>query len=216
MPEGAVALRESTTRFVEPPWHSPLIAEEVIREIPETATISGMFLAPLVLEAKRRGITLPSARDRYVPFNFYPLREHCRLLVETCERLYRDRPLRQGLRKLGRGAPAALVASTLGKVVLGSAEGVDQIVTAMAKAYPLNARPSRVMVLETKSNRAIVRLEDVLYFLDSHHVGAFEGVLNFAGVTGRVLIASRTKTSADLLLEWTNGKPPPSSRGAAR
>lgn len=212
MPEGAVASRESVTRFVEPPWHAPLPVQEEIRAIPEGATISGMFLAPLLLEAKRRGFTLPSARDRYVPFNFYPLAEHCQLLVETCERLYRDRPLRQSLRKLGRGAPAALVASTLGKVVLGSAEGVDQIVAAMAKAYPLNARPSRVTVLESRPGRAVVRLEEIYYFLDSHHVGAFEGVLRFAGVTGGVLIASRGKFSADLLLEWTNVKPPASSR----
>lgn len=212
MPEGTIAPRESSPRFVEPPWQAPLEAEAEIRDIPESATISGMFLAPLALEAKRHGFTLPSARDRYVPFTFYPLREHCRLLVETCERLFGDRPLRQGLRKLGRGAPAALVASTLGKVVLGSAEGVDQIISAMAKAYPLNARPSKVTVLETRPGRAVVRLEEVHYFIDSHHVGTFEGVLKYAGVTGHVLIASKGKTSADLLLEWTSGKPAPSGR----
>jgi uncharacterized protein (TIGR02265 family) len=189
--------------FVEPPWDAPLDAEQAIREVPEEATISGMFLAPLLAEAKRRSVTLPSARDRYVSFTFYPLREHCRLLVETCERLFADRPLRQALRKLGRGAPAALVSSTLGKVVLGSAEGVDQVVHAMARAYPLNARPSRVTVRESQPGRAVVSLEEIHYFVDSHHVGTFEGALKFAGVTGRVRIASRSKTSADLLLEWT-------------
>ncbi|MGH7439432.1 MAG: DUF2378 family protein [Polyangiaceae bacterium] len=193
----------STDVFVEPPWQAPLHAEEAIARVPEDATISGMFLAPLVIEAKRHGITLPSARERYVPFKFYPLREHCRLLVETCERIFPDRPLLQGLRKLGRGAPAALVASTLGRVVLGSAEGVDEVVSAMAKAYPLNARPSHVTVLETLPGRAVVRLEDIRYFVDSHHVGTFEGALKFAGVTGRVLIASKSPTCADLLLEWT-------------
>jgi hypothetical protein len=73
----------------------------------------------------------------------------------------------------------------------------------MAKAYPLNARPSNVTVLETGPGRAVVRLEDVHYFLDSHHVGTFEGALKFAGVAGRVLIASKSATCADLLLEWT-------------
>lgn len=214
MAEGAVVARAEPVRFVEPPWSAPLDPTVAIREIPETATISGMFLAPLVLEAKRRGYTLPSARDRYVPFQFYPLREHCRLLVETCERAYRDRSLRQALRKLGRGAPAALVASTLGKVVLGSAEGVEQIVTAMAKAYPLNARPSRVEVLEAVPGRAVIRFEDLFYFLDSHHVGAMEGVLKFAGVSGEVLIASRGPASADMLLSWTTTPGAPSSRSS--
>jgi uncharacterized protein (TIGR02265 family) len=195
----------STEVFVEPPWQAPLDVETEIARIPEDATISGMFLGPLVIEAKRQNVTLPSARDRYLPFKFYPLREHCRLLVETCERLFNDRSLRQGLRKLGRGAPAALVASTLGRVVLGSAEGVDEVISAMAKAYPLNAHPSRVTVLESKPGRAVVRLEEVHYFLDSHHVGTFEGALKFAGVTGRVLIASKGPTRADLLLEWAAG-----------
>jgi uncharacterized protein (TIGR02265 family) len=186
-----------------PPWGAALNADLSVEAIPEGATISGMFLAPLLLEAKRRGITLPSSRDRYVPFTFYPLREHARLLLETCERLFPDRSLRQGLRKLGRGAPKALVASTLGKIVLGSVQGPHDVVAAMAKAYALNARPSRVTVLEATRGRSVVRLEEIHYFLDSHHVGTFEGALNFAGVKGRVLIAKRGRAAADLLLEWS-------------
>jgi uncharacterized protein (TIGR02265 family) len=191
-----------TSLFVEPPWASPLVADDAIAKIPEDATISGMFLAPLLQEAKRRNVTLPSARARYVSYTFYPLREHARLLVETCELMLADRPLRQGLRKLGRGAPQALVASTLGKVVLGSAVGVHGVVKAMIKAYPLNARPCHAEVLELSERRAVVRLEGVHYFLDSHHIGTFEGVLKYAGVQGRVLIAKRGAGSADLLLEW--------------
>ena len=188
--------------FREPPWDAPLNPEAAIAAMPESATISGMFLAPLLAEAKRRGVALPSARERYVPFTFYPLREHSRLLVETCERFHADRPLRQALRRLGRGAPQALVASTLGRVVLGSVQGVHAVVEAMAKAYPLNARPSRVEVLPVGEGKAVVRLEEVHYFLDSHHVGAFEGVLRYAGVEGHVRIAPRGRAAADLLLEW--------------
>src|SRR5580765_3124250 len=117
---------ERDVRFIEPHWDAPLVAE-----------------------AKRRGFVLPSARDRYVPFKFYPLVEHARLLLETCERIYPDKPRRMALRKLGRGAPQALISSTLGRVVLGTAEGVHAMVEAMAKAYPLNARPSSVTVVES-------------------------------------------------------------------
>jgi hypothetical protein len=181
--------------------------------IPADATISGMFIAPLALEAKRLGVHLPTARDRYVPYRFYPLLEHAKVLVETCERIYPALSIRQGLRKLGRGAPKALVASTLGKVVLASAEGVHEVLDAMAKAYPLNARPSRVEVVERGAGRAVVRLEQVHYFIDSHHVGAFEGALRYAGVEGRVLIAGRGEASADLLLEWDARAQTPSRRG---
>jgi len=95
-----------------------------------------MFIAPLVQEAKRLGVTLPSARERYVAYRFYPLIEHVQVLVETSQRVYPGVPLRQALRKLGRGAPTALVASTLGKVVLAAAAGAHDVIDAMAKAYP--------------------------------------------------------------------------------
>jgi hypothetical protein len=208
----ATTTQFSGTRFVEPPWAAPLDVRAVISAIPDTATISGMFIAALALEAKRVGVCLPSARDRYVPYRFYPLAEHARVLVETCERIYPSLSIRQALRKLGRGAPKALVASTLGKVVLASAEGVHEVVDAMAKAYPLNARPSRVEVLERAAGRAVVHLENVHYFIDSHHVGAFEGALRYAGVEGRVLIAMRGQAAADLLLEWDARGTMPSRR----
>jgi uncharacterized protein (TIGR02265 family) len=193
----------SSGPFLEPPWDARLDEAAALEAIPEGASISGMFIEPLVVEAKRLGFTLPSARDRYIPYKFYPLVEHARLLLETCERIYSDKPRRQALRKLGRGAPRALVASTLGRVVLGSVEGAQAIVDAMAKAYPLNARPSKVNILESKPGRCVVRLEDIHYFLDSHHVGTFEGALKFAGVRGRVLIAARGRGAADFLLEWS-------------
>jgi uncharacterized protein (TIGR02265 family) len=189
--------------FVEPPWDARLDEAAVLEAIPEGASISGMFVAPLVAEAKRLGFALPSARERYLPYKFYPLVEHARILLETCERIYPDKPRRQALRKLGRGAPQALVSSTLGRVVLGSVEGTQAAIDAMAKAYPLNARPSKVTVVESRPGATIVRLEDIHYFLDSHHVGTFEGVLKFAKVRGRVLIAERGPGAADFLLEWS-------------
>lgn len=188
--------------FVEPPWEAPFDEEAELAAIPKEATISGMFLAPIAVEAKRRGIVLPSARERYVAFKFYPLVEHARLLLETCARFYPDLSRRQALRKLGRGAPQALVSSMLGRVVLASAEGVSAVVEAMAKAYPLNTRPGKVTLVESFASTCIVRLEEIHYFLDSHHVGAFEGALKFAGVRGRVRIAPRGRTAADFLLEW--------------
>jgi len=196
------AMPVSEGRFVEPLWMAPLDCDAALAAIPSTATISGMFIAPLVVEAKRLGVVLPSARERYLPFQFYPLVEHARVMLETCARIYPNVPIRFALRKLGRGAPKALVTSTLGKVVLASAEGVHDVVDAMAKAYPLNARPSKVTVVERAPGRVIVRLEELHYFIDSHHVGAFEGAMKYAGAEGRVLIAPRGKASADFLLEW--------------
>ncbi len=188
--------------FVDPPWDAPLDAARIVSSIPADAKISGMFFVALVAGAKTRGLALPSARERYVHFNFYPVAELARLLVEAAERFYPGRSLRHALRSLGRAAPDALLSSTLGKVTLGSTEGVHAAVAAMANAYELNLRPSRVSTVDSGATWAVVRLDKVLYFLDSHHVGTFEATLRFAKVTGSVQLASRGPASADFLLSW--------------
>jgi uncharacterized protein (TIGR02265 family) len=187
------------TRFVEPPWSRALDAELELRAIPETAQVRGLLIAPMLGDAKKRG---PLPRDRYLSFNLYPLREHARLLVDSARALFPDIPLREGLRKLGRGAPSAFGASTVGKVTLGVAEGVQDVITAFAKGYELNLQPGRAHIVDRGPQRLIVSLDDVYYFLDSHHIGAFEGALGRAGVRGRIRIARRGRSAADLLLQW--------------
>jgi len=190
-------------KFVEPPWTAPLDVAAVLRSVPENASISGMFLDPLAELGRLRSDPLPSARERYTQFRFYPLREHVNLLLETCARHYAALPLRQALRKLGRAAPTALVQSTIGRVMLNSATGVEESVRAMAKTYALNIRPGTVTPVEFGRGYGILRLEDIHYFLDSHHVGSFEGILKFAGAQGTVRICSYSATSADLLCTWS-------------
>lgn len=197
------ALSSDGRAFVDPPWDAPLDAERVCASVPADMTISGMFFAALVAGAKARGVTLPSARDCYTAFQFYPVTDLARLLVEAAQRFYPGRPLRHALRSLGRAAPEAFLKSTLGKVTLGSTEGIHAAVAAMANAYEVNLRPSHVTVGDTGPTWAVVHLERVPYFLDSHHVGTFEGVLRHAQKTeGTVRIASRSTASAELLLAW--------------
>ncbi|WP_236604808.1 DUF2378 family protein [Sandaracinus amylolyticus] len=188
--------------FVDPPWNTPLDVQSVIRAIPESATIAGMYLEPLVREARRLGRSLPSARQRYVAFQFYPLREHVTVLVEGTQALFPELSMREALRKLGRGAPRALVQTTLGKIVLGSTEGVLQSLDAIVKTYNTNIKPARAETIESSTHGAIVRLERVPFLLDSHHVGVFEGSMSYAGVRGTVKVRMRGADAADFLCEW--------------
>ncbi|HET9956953.1 MAG TPA: DUF2378 family protein [Polyangiaceae bacterium] len=188
--------------FVDPPWNIALDVAMCLASIPQHAEIAGMYCNALVAAGKRKGVTFSTARERYVQFNYYPVSEFARMLVEATDRLYPALSKREALRKLGQGGPKAFAGSLLGKVVLGSAEGVHATVLAVAKTYEVNTRPSRCWVKETRPQSMIVSLENVYHFLDSHHVGVFEGTLRFAGVNGRVRIASHGRTAADLLLEW--------------
>jgi uncharacterized protein (TIGR02265 family) len=189
-------------RFLEPPWDAPLDTAVALAAIPKDAEISGMFTAPLVTGTKRVIAEQEGARERYVAFRFYPLREHAAWLLDAARTLYPDRSLRSALRKLGRGAPDAFLTSTLGKVMLDSSLGLEGLIDAFAKAYELNLRPGSVRVSESQPRRVVVKLDQIHYFLDCHHVGVFEGLMKHAGTRGRVRIDSRSLSSADLLLEW--------------
>ncbi len=188
--------------FVDPPWNYPLDVKRVIAGIPADATIAGMFFLAVLDGAVRRGMSLPQARPRYLRFGFYPLSEFAELLVAAAERFYPHRPIRQALRELGMGGPRAFSGSVLGKVTLGSADDVHAAIAAIAKTYAINVRPSSCTILDTSERSMVLSLEQVHHFLDSHHVGVFEGTLEHAGVRGRVRIASRSRVSAELLLEW--------------
>jgi uncharacterized protein (TIGR02265 family) len=188
--------------FIEPPWAEPLDVKRVLGQIPESASIAGMFFLALTVGAERRQVALAMPRPRYVPFSFYPVREFAPLLVAGAGLFHPHSSLREGLRRIGGVAPAAFLSSTLGRVTLGASEGVHATVSAIAKTYAINTRPSRCAIMKTEPRSMVVALDDVWYFLDSHHVGVFEGTLEHAGVQGRVRIHRRSETAADLLLEW--------------
>lgn len=162
-----------------------------------------MYFLALMDGARRRGLTLPGLRERYLPFSFYPVTEFVPVLIAAAEQFYPERSLRQALRAIGAAGPLVFLESTLGKVTLGSTVGAQAAVAAISKTYPINLRSSHCAVLELAPNACLVTLHDIPYFLDSHHVGVFEGTLAYAGVAGRVRIAPRSAVSADLLLEWT-------------
>jgi len=188
--------------FSLPDWRAPLDAARAVEVIAEARTISGMFLAPLVREASKLGKTLPSARERYVSFRFYPLREHAGLMLEACQALYPGRPLRSALRKLGRGAPGALLTSTVGRTGIGAAHGVREIMQAMVKAYPINIPGCELSLAEVEANRCVVKARSLPYFIDCHHVGTFEGVLRYAGVQGEVRVRVLGPDQADFQCTW--------------
>jgi uncharacterized protein (TIGR02265 family) len=192
-----------SSAFVEPPWGRPLDAAAVRKAVPASATIAGMFFLAALEGAKRRGVTLSVTRPRYLPFGFYPLSEFVPLLVEAAQKFHPQQSLREALRRVGQVGPTAFLSSTLGKVTLGASEGVHAAIGAIASTYAINVPGSRCDVLESSPHRTIVGVRDVHHFLDSHHVGVFEGTLLYAGVSGRVRVASHGPTSADLLLEWS-------------
>jgi hypothetical protein len=193
--------------FHDPDLGAALDVAAELDAIPSSATISGIFLAGVVDAAKERGLRLPTARESYIDFRPYLLREHATLLVEAARAYFPDETLRRGLLRLGRGGPRTLLRTMVGRVVLGSVEGPLEALSGMAKSYALHTKPAQVEVEPLAPGRAIVRMRAVHYFLDPHHVGVFEAVLRLAEVEGTVRIRSLSRSDADLLCEWRDAKP---------
>jgi len=190
-------------RWAEAAWEGPLVALALIHAIPSFATMTGIFLQAVVDKTRASGARL-SSRDHYVSFRPYPLREHATLLVDAARALWPDEPLRNALRRLGRGASRALVHSIVGRVVLGSVDGPVDMLRAMAKSYAIHTSPGDVEVIVLAPRQVVVRLREIHHFVDSHHVGVFEGVLRQAAVRdARVRIHAYSRTDADLLCEWS-------------
>jgi uncharacterized protein (TIGR02265 family) len=188
--------------FSDPPWTAALDVPRTLSIISADSTIAGMFFLGALEGAKRRGVALPAPRERYLPFGFYPVAEFVPLLVSAAGVFHPTLSLRQALRAIGAAGPAVLAKSVLGKVTLGAAIGVHAVIEAVANTYAVNIRQSRCVVTRKAAQSCVVSLDNVQYFLDSHHIGVFEGTMVHAGVDGRVRIASRSEFSADLLLEW--------------
>jgi len=188
--------------FNDPPWTAPIDVPRTLSLISADSMIAGMFFLGVLEGAKRRGVALPVPRERYLPFGFYPVAEFVPLLVSAAGVFHPTLSLRHALRAIGAAGPAVLAKSVLGKVTLGSAIGVHAVIDAVANTYAVNIRPSRCAVTQKTAQSCVVSLDNVQYFLDSHHVGVFEGTMTHAGVNGRVRIASRSEFCAELLLEW--------------
>lgn len=189
--------------FVDPPWDAPLDPALVIARAPPNASMRGMMLSAIVARAEAERIRLPSARRRYLPFEPYPLGEHCQLLVELARAVWPHEPLRQGLRRIGRGAAQALVGSTIGRVMVGSAEDVQGVLREMAKSFSIIAQPGTIELVESGPAHAVLALRDIHFFLDSHHVGVYEGALRFGKAPdARVRVCSISPSDADFLCEW--------------
>ena len=188
--------------FEEPPWDAPIDLAADLKRVPADVTQKGMFIIPMLVEAKRRGLTLKSGRERYVPFHDYPLREHVALLAESAQAFYPDISLRQGLRRLGRGAYRAFMETTVGKVVWAGVSDPQGALDGILKGYMIGVPGCSALVVERRPRGAVIRLERVPYFLDSHHVGCLEGATKAIGIDAKIKIRLETWASGEFLCEW--------------
>jgi uncharacterized protein (TIGR02265 family) len=198
--------------FIAPNWDAPLDTDAYIRAVPATAVIKGMYPGAIATEARKRGLSLPHAGEKYVPFHDYPLRDHLRLLTEAARAFSPDLSTRAALRKIGRAAVTVFLNSTLGRAALGGLtqpEATRLALVGITRAYTTSVgKPSpQVEVKETSDTSCIVKISDFWLFLDSHQIGILEGVCRACGVRCDILVASEGLASGELSCSWEVAPP---------
>jgi uncharacterized protein (TIGR02265 family) len=166
-----------------PSWDAPIDVDEAIARCPSDARIKGLMSAAVVEMVGRAGHRLVGAADRFLPFQSYPLRDHMALLREAGHLLWPADPVRVQLRRFGRGVRPTLLSQPYGRVALGKdnmtpAEIVNRLVRTYRFILDVTITPHIAEATDPTSSTSIyVEMHNVWYFLDSCHVGVFEGLL---------------------------------------
>ena len=188
--------------FTSPSWDAPVDLAAHVDATPAGATIKGMFPAAVVEACETAGSRPKHAIPRYLPFGDYPMREYAALLVEAARILFPRLTLRNGLRKIGRASLPTFQSSMVGKVILGTSHDVPTALEAIVKGYRVATPTVAIEIRLLEDRRAVIHVGGITTFLDSHHVGVFEGVARSGGARAEIAVKLSSIASCDFLIEW--------------
>lgn len=194
----------SPADFVAPDFGRPLDVSAGIAQLPLGGSIRGMYLQSVVDLCAAAGRPLPP-RPVYTALKDYPLVDHVRLVVEAARLAHPDVPVREGLRRIGRGTYDVMAATLIGRVVFGVlGKDIARVTRLVAKAYEISGRGMTASLVDAGEDWSHVRLEGHTCLVDSYHVGAFEGVLRARNVEGEVRVHELSPTTTDFFTVWKN------------
>lgn len=187
--------------FAQPDWTLPIDEARRVSDVPEDATIRGLFVK-LVL-AELEAADLDPGGERYVAFARYPVREYNRVALDAAKRLYPELPLREGLYRLGRSAYPGFKATLAGTAIFAFAGDDFLKVARLAhKAYQVALDRGKVEVRELGERHLEVRLREIWNFADCLQVGVWAGAMDICNVKGRILMRGASATDVDLDITW--------------
>jgi uncharacterized protein (TIGR02265 family) len=171
----------------------------MIAAVPAEACTRGVFFNHIANELARAG---HKEKTRTI-FRHYPLVELMELEVKAATLLYPKQPIREGLRRLGRGLYGSLISTTPGKVIVSIA-GLDfrTLLTLGSKAYSMSLTHGSCELHEVKEDCVRYVLKDVHNFPDCTQVGIIEGAMEAYQIEGSITVTAKSWTSADLLVSW--------------
>lgn len=210
------ALDHDLEAFESIDWRAPLDADAVLEGVPPGVTVKGMFIARLVRDAERAGVSLEGT-GTYRSFKDYPLRELMDIELAIAREMFAEIPLREALRRLGRTAFPTLMESLIGRVIFAPAgRDLGRVIRLASKGYKVSISDANVSVVDIgEPHGVIVRLSRLYNFAGSFQVGVFEGAVEYYDCTPNIRIRDRGVHDVDLLVRWTprTGDRPASDEG---
>lgn len=196
------AFAATAAPYAAPDWGAPLDLDAHLRLAPSDGRVKGMFFRR-ILDDVRKQTGRSLRKESYFPFSDYRLTDWLVLLHDAARAAHPDQPVREGLRRLGRGMYPTFVDSTIGKVVFSIAPNdVMRALPLYPRIWSVISNHGTAEVDELVNGRVVIRQRNVWDFVDSFQLGSLEGGMLFFGVAAEVRIRQLSPCDADFELTW--------------
>jgi serine/threonine-protein kinase len=197
VPSGERTAPPAPGAFRDPDFAAPVDLQAHLDLLPPGATGKGMFfngileLGAAVRPAPDFFLLAGVRKRRYFAFGDYPMTDYMRLEVAIAKATHPGLAVGEGLRRLGRQAPGRFMVSHVGRTLFGIL-GLDAeaLLLSAGKAYRITLSFGELTVEKAAPGRFLLRARGLPIFLETYHVGVFEGLLAYCRVRGRVRIAT--------------------------
>lgn len=187
--------------FIAHDDEAPLDVAAVRGDVPEGATIKGLFFSDLQRAMKAKGLRVPDGH--YASFKDYAVTDFIDLLVEHAPQLCPRPTLRGAIRAVGGLAYPAFADTMIGRMLFGVLGGdVQRMMGTAGKAYDYSVNPGRATRVEKTERSALMALENIWIFPDCYQLGVFEGGVRAVGREPDVRYRVHAPGRVDLLVRW--------------
>lgn len=188
--------------FVAPNYVTPVILDQVLSHVPQTATAKGFYFRALLREAEQAGQYLKGFGP-YREFNDYPVAEAAALLLQCAERMYPLEPKGEGLRRLGWIIFPTLLQTMVGRVVFGAlGNDILSVLRHAHRGFEVSLASGRCRATGLFEREGVLEVREFHLFPEHFLVGVFEGVLAHYGFDGGVTWRPLSPVDADYRLTW--------------
>jgi uncharacterized protein (TIGR02265 family) len=203
--------RDEDGEFCTPSWSDDVSLEQYLAACPSSAETLGTFFTHVRDLVEQATGSVPDtlfegvSKRHWVPFRAYSLRDFMRMAHMAARLVYPDRPLSDGLRRIGWRSYPSFAATMAGRVVLFAlGDDLEAVVRASPKAYGIGLPGAKVAAHELDARHWRYEMQGVFSFVDSYHYGVLEGaILAFSRVPDIRLRRLDRSSDAEFDVRWT-------------